>query len=269
MSFKIGFALNSDTETDTRSTTKEPETILPRKCLADIYFPSRHITCTYYNDLFNLNIGDAVYVNGKLEGLTGRVVGINYNFKIKLSDYKRVISLVDTNVKGKFYFSPSHLISTDSSALPFEKISTWFYPPLKEEDEFVSSFDDTEFHLDTLSEFKVTESVAQKGWQYYNENKVVYIEISRKKGRAIVNGSKYYTVEFEYSDGLIKNLVCDCYCSFNCKHEFATMLQLKETLEHLKKHYDFIDTSDYFCTIAKNEFFEFVAAPQQTGSMIL
>ena len=43
-----------------------------------------------------------VYVDGKLEGQRGRVVEVSYTFKIKLSDYKRVIAVVDTNVSGQF-----------------------------------------------------------------------------------------------------------------------------------------------------------------------
>ena len=56
------------------------------------------MTLSYYNDLFDLHRGDLVFVVGKLEGLRGIVVDVSYNFKIKLSDYKRVIAVADTTL---------------------------------------------------------------------------------------------------------------------------------------------------------------------------
>ena len=77
------------------------------------------MTLSYYNDLFDLKVGDIVFVEGKLEGLCGRVVDVTYNFKIKLSDYKRVISVADTEVRGEFFFAGSHFITFDPTVLPY------------------------------------------------------------------------------------------------------------------------------------------------------
>lgn len=101
----------------------------PRKSVARIYFPERGMTLSYYNDLFDLHKGDIVYVDGKLEGLRGRVVDVTYTFKIKLSDYKRVIAVVDTNVNGEFFFAGSHILSFDRGTIPFGKVNTWFNAP--------------------------------------------------------------------------------------------------------------------------------------------
>lgn len=70
------------------NTPVQKEVSIIKKSVVEVFFPARHLTCSYYNDIFNLKHGDIVYVEGKLEGLRGRVVDINYNFKIKLSDYK-------------------------------------------------------------------------------------------------------------------------------------------------------------------------------------
>ena len=64
---------------------------------------------TYFNALFDLKVGDRVYVDGKLEGQLGHVVDVSYNFKIKISDYKKVIAVVDTTVHGQFYMAGSHV----------------------------------------------------------------------------------------------------------------------------------------------------------------
>ena len=52
-----------------------------KKCLAEVYFPDRHFYLTYFNDEFPLKVGDLVYVEGKMEGIAGRVEKISYNFK--------------------------------------------------------------------------------------------------------------------------------------------------------------------------------------------
>ncbi len=41
--------------------------------IVQIFFPDRNRTLSYYNDRFDLHMGDIVFVDGKLEGLRGRV----------------------------------------------------------------------------------------------------------------------------------------------------------------------------------------------------
>lgn len=76
--------------------------ITPRKSVVQVRFSGYGKALAYYNDSYDLQPGDLVYVSGKLEGQRGRVTEVNYNFKIKLSDYQRVIALVDTRVHGSF-----------------------------------------------------------------------------------------------------------------------------------------------------------------------
>ena len=83
----------------------------------------------------------------------------------------------------------------------------------------------------------ISHDIADRGHDYYMENKVAYISIDRNHGYAIVEGSEAYEVEFDYYEGEISNLICSCFCSYTCKHEFAAMLQLRETLEFITKNY--------------------------------
>ena len=87
------------------------------------------------------------FCGGQAGGLRGRVVDVAYNFKIKLSDYKRVISVADTNVQGEFFFAGSHFVTFDRSTLPYEKVITWFKSPATEDEIFVSGNDDCGFLL--------------------------------------------------------------------------------------------------------------------------
>ena len=68
---------------------------LPVPSLVRVYFADRGAEYTYYNDAFDLREGDIVYVEGKLEGVCGQVTGVNRNFRIHLSDYKRVVGRAD------------------------------------------------------------------------------------------------------------------------------------------------------------------------------
>ena len=102
------------------------------------------------------------------------------------------------------------------------------------------------------------------------ENRVRYICLDGTHGYAIVEGGESYAVEFEYCEGEISNLICDCFCSYNCKHEFAAMLQLRETLDIIEQHYaaEFAETG-YFAAINKGTLFAFAVDGKEQGSFIL
>ena len=254
----------------------EPECItpmeqpVPRRSVVQVYFAERNMKLAYYNDRFDLKCGDLVYVDGKLEGILGRVTEVSYNFKIKVSDYKRVIALVDTNVKGQFFMAGSHFASFDRNALPAAKIINWFKAPSDEEEEFVSGNDDTAFLLENLNEMNVSNTAAERGHKYYMENRVRYICIDGTHGYAIVEGSKAYEVEFEYKNSEVSGLTCSCFCSGGCKHQFAAMLQLRETLENIENQYaEEYSRTGYFAAVHKGTLFAFAVDGKDSGSLVL
>lgn len=271
MAFKIGFSAEIKDKKAAEATNSVPhQAASPRKSVVSVYFADRRMTLAYYNDLFDLHRGDMVYVDGKLEGMLGRVTEVNYNFKIKVSDYKRVIAVVDTAVHGQFFMAGSHFVTFDREALPRSKAVLWFKAPAKEEDEFVSGSDDTMFTLDDLKGMNVGASVAERGHEYYLENKVRYVSIDGTKGYAIVEGREAYEVEFEYRGGEISHLTCSCFCGYNCKHEFAAMLQLRETLELIEKNYaDEYERTGYFAAINKVTLFAFAIDGKDNGGFTI
>ena len=102
------------------------------------------------------------------------------------------------------------------------------------------------------------------------ENRVRYISIDGTNGYAIVEGTENYEVEFEYNNGMISRLVCGCFCSYNCKHEFAAMLQLRETLEIIEKNYAAeYEKSGYFAAVCKGTLFAFAIDGKEAGSITL
>ena len=97
MAFKIGFtADHKRMRCEESAYQARQHTDAPHPSVVQVYFESRDRSWTYYNDRFDLHEGDLVYVEGKLEGVRGRVVEVSYNFRIKLADYKRVIAVADT-----------------------------------------------------------------------------------------------------------------------------------------------------------------------------
>lgn len=102
------------------------------------------------------------------------------------------------------------------------------------------------------------------------ENRVRYLCLNGTKGYAIVEGTQPYTVEFEYENCEIWNLLCDCFCSYPCKHEVAAMLQLRESLAVIEERYsEAYAQSGYFATISKGTLFSFAIDGNDGGRFLL
>ena len=216
----------------------------------DIGFEIILVSEIHYNDRFDLHVGDIVFVEGKLEGVKGIVTELSRTFKIRLSDYKRVIAVADTEVKGRLYFGGSHLIAFDKDVIPYDKIRAWFLPPESEE-EYAVGCDNESVHIDDPRAF-------------------VYISVDGESGRAIVEGSRAYELTFDYFAGEISNLTCGCFCSYHCKHEFAMLLQLRETLRMIEELYDDeYGESDYFAAISKSALLTYAMDREEKGSIVL
>ncbi len=248
--YPIGFNMNTENisaDEVTEPVINSPE---PRKSIVQVYFQSRDRSWPYYNDQFDLKLGDSVYVDGKLEGKLGKVININYSFRIKLSDYKKVIAQVDTGVEGEFHFVGAHAVTFDKNAINYSKIINWFKAPENEED-YVSGDDDScSFPLDDLSSVNFSQSAVSAGHEYFIGNSVIYVEINGSHGHALVDGNDLHEVEFDYSDGEISNMKCSCYCIGACKHQFAVILQLREIVDYINEnHYN--QYNDYFAAMSK------------------
>ena len=268
MKFPIGFRSESPvTPTPDCYEANKGIASKPVKSLVDIRFPTRNMTLSYYNDQFDLAPGDLVYVDGKLEGLLGHVVSVNRHFKIKLSDYKRVIAKVDTRVQGQLNLCGSHVVAFDRNVIPYSKVITWFKVPEFDEEEYITGEEGGGFLLEDLSTMKIGHEIAERGHEYYVRNKVSYICLDGIHGKAIVEGSEPYEIEFDYVNGEVSNLVCNCYCTYRCKHQFAAMLQLRETLEMIQKNYDDqYARTGYFAALSKSAFMAYVLDHTETGT---
>ena len=273
MKHKIGFFVNDNSvvEKEKNVFNHQHNIATARKSLVQVYFWRKKRKLTYYNDMFDLKVGDIVFVDGKLENERGCVVEISYTFKIKPSEYKRVIAVADTDVHGQLFMDHCSFYSFDKETLSKEKVRTWFFPPQNTDDEdVVVSFGDTVFPLNDLNKMKISENAVERGVDYYREGCVRYVSLDKNKGYAIVDGTQFYEVEFEYNDGEISNLLCSCPCSGNCKHNFATMLQQRECLSYIENVLsNEVEYNDYFACVTKSTLFNLILGDKPTGSIIL
>ena len=232
-----------------------------------VYFPERDRAYSYYNDRFDLHEGDVVYVSGKLAGLLGRVAAVDYNFRIRLADYERVIGAADRNVRGTFYVFGSHMLTLDHGALPYAQVRSWFFPP-EADGEFVTGHGPGPVYA--LEQLSIPAGVAEKGRSYYRENRVAYLSVDGTAGHAIVLGTTPYELAFDYTDGAVSALVCSCYETGLCKHGAAVLLQLREMLETVRKHWpEAFAESGYFASVSKQTFSLFTGSGDTPVSITL
>ena len=241
----------------------------PQKSLVRVWFPERRISLSYFNDQFNLKVGDLVFVEGSLAGYRGQVVEVAHTFKIKKSEYKKVIAVANTEISGEVFFAGKSIIALDEKVLPYEKVRSWFFPPVSEEEEEYEIVvgKEEEISLDTLEKMKIDPTIRSRGEDYFEDDRVAYIEIEDDELRAIVQGSKNYEVTCKILDGKVTELLCNCPYPGTCKHEYATLLFLKEVKKVMDEEYGDDFDFDYLAMMPKSTFLEHTVWNQKKGSI--
>ena len=126
-----------------------------------------------------------------------------------------------------------------------------------------------EFPLDDLENAEIPDRIKDRGKLYYRHLRVKYLEVDGERGRAIVDGTQPYEVEFIYRDGKVSGLLCDCPYMETCKHEYAVMLQLKEILELMHQRYpEELPNNLYFAAVSHSLFMEMVMDSRRKGSFV-
>ena len=227
-----------------RTESEIPETVssfparvdTPVKSLVKIRFEDHPIELAYYNDLFDLRPGDVVYVSGKKAGCAGTVTSVTTKFRIRTSDYERVLSLLDLTVHGHYARMKDKMVSFDDAAISAEQFESWVTPPEDpkakkdpdwEEEEIISGEGYT-MDLNNLGACEdLTDSIAQRASLYCSERRVRYLQVRGGRGCAFVEGGRWYRVDFNLDGGMITDLYCDCPYPGLCKHGVAAALNLR------------------------------------------
>ena len=267
---KIGFwAENEQSKEQKNETTQfKAEKTEAKESVVRVYFPARGFACSYYNDKFDLKKGDGVYVDGKLDGLLGFITEVSYCFKIKLSEYKRVIYRVDTEIRGKLYLLGDFFAAFDEDVIPKEKILPWFVRPDIEDDVACSYGEGTEAELSD-SEFTCDKLPLSSVIPYFCIDKsAVSAVVNMGNGRS----REMNEVEFTFDNVKARNMTCSCYEVGLCIHESTAVSALNGILAAIEKNKEFAETynkSGYIALIDKDSVIENTVNSNKTGCIEL
>lgn len=168
--------------------------------------------------------------------------------------YKREASKEDVPPIDQFKLLGTHVVTFSRDAIPYSKVAKWYNAP---QDSVQSTKEDQNFLLSDLNSMNAAEKIVYRGRDYQHKQKVAYLCLDGTQGKALVIGTEPYMVEFEFCDGTIQNLTCNCSYAHRCKHEVATMLQLSETLALIQEHYSkAFAESNYFAALGKRDFID-------------
>lgn len=201
--------------------------------LVEVSFPGVQRTYAYFNDGFDLETGDLVYVSGCFAGRLGRVETVNYRFKVNLADYERVIAHPVVEIHGAYRQIMDKLVSCDAEAIDPDMLRSWVKPPVpegEEQPEYVQG-EGYSFDLERFVESdEVEPGILERAVDYCRSGRVRYLTLRSGIGTAFVEGSAWYEVNFTYKDGVVSDLYCECPYSRLCKHILAVLITLKELL---------------------------------------
>lgn len=241
-------------------TVEEPKT--PVKSLVRVRFEDADPELTYYNDRFDLKPGNRVFVSGKRAGEIGIVSSVSTKFRIRLSDFERVIALAQTPIRGTYKPAADKMLSYDSNALSPEAFRAWVMPP-EEEDDGILCGDGCEIPLDDPHNADdVDRAVFDRAIDYCNSGRIGYISVRDGIGHAYVEGRHWYELDFRIRDNMIEEAYCGCPYPGLCKH----LLAVAVTLSAIAQHGD-LDLGRDFVLIDANRFFEMVKQNGQTVAL--
>ena len=251
----IGFRI--DTPADQEAAPQPVVTHdVPVRSLVSVSFTDIAKNYTYYNDKFDLSVGDMVYVSGKLAGRMGVVASVGTKFKIRLSDYERVIANPHIQFHGHYTQVLDKMIACEGG-VSADTFRSWVIAPSAEGEtseivmgegyvlplEYLRSCDDVDM------------TILRRAIEYCEEGRVRYLSLQNGVGTAFVEGTKWYEVNFRYADGMVTDLYCDCPYPNLCKHSLAVVLTLQVLLDHVP--------ADDFVAIDRQFFFKTIVVGKQ------
>lgn len=269
MKFPIGFSTNDKEPKAQVQPIEARDKTDSQASMILVRFPGCNISLSYYNDQFDLKPGDIVFVEGKYAGTAGRVEKVSTDFHVNLEDYKRILGVADTYVRGTFYqVGPSHLVTFDLNALPYRQALSWF--KALSDESFYINYEEDSFSLCEVGKWPFSQPILDRGLEYYRENKVVYLSLENGQVKAVVTGSRPYEVSFSFCDGQVSGLKCDCPCGCGCKHEVAALLQLREIMDAIEEQYpDRMGSRLAFAAVFKGSFLSFAVDANLSATLTL
>ncbi len=259
----IGFSISNKENKKENIETVKPEIVeeKPVRSVVTVRFDNGR-EYPYYNDMFNLKEGDVVYVDGKLAGIPGRVTEVTTKFKVSLDFYKRVIAKLNLEFHGEFKKKSCFMMCENPKVLTIEQAKSWYFPPREEEEKFFVG-DGYRIKLDNIMNSEDIDYVDfDDAVDIVNDGEVKFITVKNGKGFAILKRNKPHLVEFEYSNGVVSNLLCDCIKPNLCDHSLAACI----AIDIMTKNDTDRDNSE-FTALDINEFLKIVSYTNQDISV--
>lgn len=256
----VGFG-QEDTKKETVPKGHAAEERAAVRSLVSVHFDGEDRERTYYNDRFDLQPGDRVFVSGKQKGKPGTVGSVTTRFRIRLSDYDRVLSVAQAPVHGRFSPRGAMMLSYDPDTLSPEDFRKWVLPPEEKtdgaEDEIVYG-EGYEIPLDApVAAEGFDPDVLDRAVGYVHEDRIGYVSVRRGVGRAFVRGTRWYETEFVLKNGMITEAYCECPFPGLCKHLLAVTVLLGALNHHgdidLEKDFTMIEAGLLWNMVCQND----------------
>lgn len=216
---KIGFSFSTDENKDVITNTYEPESDIPVRSVATVRFEDGR-EYPYYNDKFNLKIGDKVYVDGKLYGKLGVVIDVTTKFKINRSIYKDVIAKLDFNISGNFKKCNDFMLAKGNNIITKEQLLTWFVPPFvpKDENDKPDEYLYGEGYSCEIGNVNCDRQSLDDAIEILEDSELKVILVNDGVGTAVVKTQHTHIVEFKIDNNILSDIYCDCVSPNFCKH---------------------------------------------------
>ena len=242
---------------DTTSIVEKPSRTVtvktPVRSLVSISFDRMNHPLTYYNDQFDLKPGDRVFVTGKLEGEIGLVESVTTKFRVRISDYQKVISLAQTPIHGVYAPKGNMMLSYTADALMPEDFRKWVLPPHEAEEQSEDDVvfgDGYEIPLEDPSTAEgVDPAVFDRAIDICRSGRIGYVSVRNGEGKAFIRGSRWYELDFTLNGSMIQEAYCECPYAGLCKHLLAVGVIL-----NVMRRNDDIDLDRDFTLISADQF---------------
>lgn len=216
----------------------------------------------YINDKFDLEVGDKVYVDGKLAGKIGVVTEVLTKFKVNLKYYKYVLQKVDYKIEGTFMKMKNLMVGVDESSISFEQLLTWVKAPLSpdaEPEEFLCG-DGYEIDLETLLDddckFAGKNPTGIDDYLFWNAEELVeggdlkFVTVQNGIGHAVIDDEGILIVDFRFDGKTLTDIYCTCMSPKLCEEMVAAAIAMRLAI----KKFGIASNSDF--TVIESELFE-------------
>lgn len=217
---------------------KENENRIPKN-LVKVRFED-DLSLIYFSDLPEIQVGDVVTVDGKMENKIAVVTKVLTSFKKPKFDMKWIVDKIDNDISGRYFKMEDDVVSLYNT-LTVDKFMN-IYTGVNYKENIAVGEDDIELDLEKFEESELfdDESVKLRGQSLYKNNYVSFISLNNGVGKAVVRSSNlndWYEIDFRYKNGIITYLACDCPYFENCKHIYAFLLKFRDFIKKFKKLY--------------------------------